>query len=157
MNVGDALGVIGPVSLDVFPWGQTVIGIVNSHLSSLPEEDRPDLHSTGTEVLEALDKLDADQKAMILAIDLGVLGKTTVDVVRQEAVPGRVDSAKRARNIFVIMIGGLITLMAVVVTLAWYNTSLSSGQMPSTDDLQGILKIAVEIFRIIYGDSSGSQ
>lgn len=156
MKIGDALGIIGPVSLDLFPWGQTVVGIINSHLADTPENERPTVESTGTEVWDILNKLSEEQRDAILDIELGALGKTTIDVVN-ESVPGRVDYAKKTRSIFAVVFGGVILLISIVLTLALYQTSTTSGTMGDTSGLEGVLKVAIEIFKIVYGDSSGSQ
>lgn len=70
MNIGGALGSAGKQSLGEFVWGETIVGICNSHLS---DEAQLLLSDTGNDAYAKIVALPDAVQVKLLSMDVGVL------------------------------------------------------------------------------------
>lgn len=123
MNIGGALGVVGPKTLNHYQWGQTVVNIVNSHL---PNGQYINVFNTGLETTEVILGLPEEKKTALFSIDIGPIhGSISME-----------EHYQSNQNVFLLAASVMMLLFALMMTYIIY---LITGNSLSNDDV-GMLK-----------------
>ncbi len=134
MRLSDVLKVIGTSKLTDFPWGESVVDLVNSFT---PDDTVITLESSGAEVEAAIAKVDQTHLPILLQAKV-IGGKVQRDDGVSDAVIGHLNSQNKAKSLLLMMFTGTLCLVAVMMTFGIVNGT--PGDFSMVKDILGIIK-----------------
>lgn len=152
MEIRDAIRIAGTTAMELFPWGKTVVNVVNEFL---PDNVKLNDKSSGVDLYQVLQQLPAEVQAVLLSkqVELAIVESNNERdkvVAREEAdVTG-----KTARPTVVLMLTGMVVAVAILIAVAYTTVAQQTGTMPDTGLLEAILKLTGEVLKSYFGAPS---
>lgn len=139
MRLSDVLKVIGTSKLIDFPWGESVVDLVNSFT---PDDTTITLESSGAEVEAAIAKVDQTHLPILLQAKV-IRGKTAGNGRLSSTVLGHIDSHHKAKALLLMLFTGTLCLIAVMLSFGiGYDTIVNGkpGDFSVLKDILGIIR-----------------
>ena len=135
MNIGGALGTIGTEQLKAYPWGPTVVAIVNTHLETT---DHISLTDTGNLVVEKILSLEDDVQNSLLAIDIGPL----------EGAISLNEHKNNYRGAIVVIFAVGLVVMALFITVGQSGIT-PNGEKLDSGTMEAFFKMLLEAMKLL--------
>jgi hypothetical protein len=146
MILQDVINVVGSDLLEAFPWGKSVIILVNSFTH---DDHALSLASTGIDLVAAIAQVEPTQRAMLL--NAKVLPSTSQEGLFRinDSVIVRVKNDYMMRNVIMVGFTAILCLIASLLTFsATYMESMAHGE-DGREGFISMLSILLEILKSI--------
>jgi hypothetical protein len=148
MILKDVVNVVGSNLLEAFPWGKSVILLVNSFTH---DDHALSLASTGDDLVAAIAQVDPTQRPMLL--NAKVMPSTGQEGLFRinDSVIVRVKNDYLMRNVIMVTFTSILCVIASLLTFsAAFVESASSGE-DTHEGFISMLTIVLEILKSIIG------
>lgn len=143
MLLRDVLKVVGESELKSFPWGRSVISLVNGFVD---EARQLTLSSTGTDIVLAIESINEMEREMVLS------AKVSADGFIAPPTPSANDDVQTERkqsnskSIALFMFVGTLCLIALIMTLSASYAHLE-GRPMDTSGVEMVLNAILEALK----------
>jgi hypothetical protein len=147
MLLDDVLKVVGTSELRDFPWGPSVITLVNSFIE---DHSQLTLASTGVDLVDAIGKVEETQRLMLLQARIGIVAVAPHTCSANDEDGNETVTKDKTRSIVSIGFTIILCFIAMVLTLSMSYSATKNGTELDLNGLGSVLKIIGEVITGLY-------